>query len=124
MIRRPPRSTRTDTLFPYTTLFRSRPLRRGGGATRARRCVTAAGPHHQRPSRRCAVAGGSPPRGPLPVAPRAQPRPQGRPGAAPRAEARGRRDPYTGKHLAPVPDVYVGPPAPLGPAAADPARAT
>src|SRR3546814_10080041 len=27
MIRRPPRSTRTDTLFPYTTLFRSR----GGG---------------------------------------------------------------------------------------------
>src|SRR3546814_1792409 len=28
MIRRPPRSTRTDTLFPYTTLFRS--VRRGG----------------------------------------------------------------------------------------------
>src|SRR3546814_12450971 len=27
MIRRPPRSTRTDTLFPYTTLFRS-PLTR------------------------------------------------------------------------------------------------
>src|SRR3546814_14276788 len=27
MIRRPPRSTHTDTLFPYTTLFRSR---RGG----------------------------------------------------------------------------------------------
>src|SRR3546814_16708251 len=25
MIRRPPRSTRTDTLFPYTTLFRSGP---------------------------------------------------------------------------------------------------
>src|SRR3546814_4700290 len=25
MIRRPPRSNRTDTLFPYTTLFRSRP---------------------------------------------------------------------------------------------------
>src|SRR3546814_12423999 len=34
MIRRPPRYTRTDTLFPYTTLFRSAvaerlPLRRG-----------------------------------------------------------------------------------------------
>src|SRR3546814_2054286 len=32
MIRRPPRSTRTDTLFPYTTLFRShryRPTRAG-----------------------------------------------------------------------------------------------
>src|SRR3546814_5866450 len=27
MIRRPPRSTRTDTLFPYTTLFRSPPAR-------------------------------------------------------------------------------------------------
>src|SRR3546814_10219325 len=26
MIRRPPRSTRTDTLFPYTTLFRSKSL--------------------------------------------------------------------------------------------------
>src|SRR3546814_6886113 len=35
MIRRPPRSTRTDTLFPYTTLFRS-PLGRG------RRSMTAA----------------------------------------------------------------------------------
>src|SRR3546814_11918376 len=31
MIRRPPRSTRTDTLFPYTTLFRSRGANDGGG---------------------------------------------------------------------------------------------
>src|SRR3546814_11831563 len=30
MIRRPPRSTRTDTLFPYTTLFRSIEARAGG----------------------------------------------------------------------------------------------
>src|SRR3546814_18326478 len=30
MIRRPPRSTRTDTLFPYTTLFRSRSDAGGG----------------------------------------------------------------------------------------------
>src|SRR3546814_14455936 len=29
MIRRPPRSTRTDTLFPYTTLFRSPDPARG-----------------------------------------------------------------------------------------------
>src|SRR3546814_2098137 len=29
MIRRPPRSTRTDTLFPYTTLFRSKGGRGG-----------------------------------------------------------------------------------------------
>src|SRR3546814_7986011 len=28
MIRRPPRSTRTDTLFPYTTLFRSKDFQR------------------------------------------------------------------------------------------------
>src|SRR3546814_5809576 len=35
MIRRPPRSTRTDTLFPYTTLFRSaRALPAAGGARR------------------------------------------------------------------------------------------
>src|SRR3546814_14172531 len=32
MIRRPPRSTRTDTLFPYTTLFRSRPEARTNDA--------------------------------------------------------------------------------------------
>src|SRR3546814_10968150 len=31
MLRRPPRSTRTDTLFPYTTLFRSDPLSDPGG---------------------------------------------------------------------------------------------
>src|SRR3546814_7101144 len=38
MIRRPPRSTRTDTLFPYTTLFRSqRQRRRGGGGNADRR---------------------------------------------------------------------------------------
>src|SRR3546814_3163889 len=37
MIRRPPRSTRTDTLFPYTTLFRSR----GGPRPRQER-----GQHH------------------------------------------------------------------------------
>src|SRR3546814_9754831 len=30
MIRRPPKSTRTDTLFPSTTLFRSACLRRAG----------------------------------------------------------------------------------------------
>src|SRR3546814_16312750 len=37
MIRRPPRSTRTDTLFPYTTLFRS-PRNRAGGFGRGRCC--------------------------------------------------------------------------------------
>src|SRR3546814_14835017 len=31
MIRRPPRSTRTDTLFPYPTLFRSKPVAREDG---------------------------------------------------------------------------------------------
>src|SRR3546814_7988185 len=40
MIRRPPRSTRTDTLFPYTTLFRSaatRAARRARGQAEAPR---------------------------------------------------------------------------------------
>src|SRR3546814_7878464 len=32
MIRRPPRSTRTDTLFPYTTLFRSSSLNSGASS--------------------------------------------------------------------------------------------
>src|SRR3546814_18926874 len=45
MIRRPPRSTRTDTLFPYTTLFRSaagchqRGLLSDGGRLRGTRCA-------------------------------------------------------------------------------------
>src|SRR3546814_985259 len=51
MIRRPPRSTRTDTLFPYTTLFRSGVLLVGeaedGDARRRRRiehpCLERAG---------------------------------------------------------------------------------
>src|SRR3546814_1423317 len=48
MIRRPPRSTRTDTLFPYTTLFRShrQPAsgsgNRGGTGARLRRLSDAA----------------------------------------------------------------------------------
>src|SRR3546814_8913329 len=53
MIRRPPRSTRTDTLFPYTTLFRSKPASRpiassaspssaSASAPRSRRCRTRA----------------------------------------------------------------------------------
>src|SRR3546814_6258123 len=50
MIRRPPRSTRTDTLFPYTTLFRSRFVLD---------VLTAAGRKEETGSRRCrrSVAG-------------------------------------------------------------------
>src|SRR3546814_16058681 len=40
MIRRPPRSTRTDTLFPYTTLFRS--PAGGGGVVPPKAASTAA----------------------------------------------------------------------------------
>src|SRR3546814_2532715 len=52
MILRPPRSTRTDTLFPYTTLFRSalrsRPVRH------ARRCAAGTDkPLRYRPACRC-----------------------------------------------------------------------
>src|SRR3546814_1652341 len=42
MIRRPPRSTRTDTLFPYTTLFRSQPepsRTRGWNSRTSRGCA-------------------------------------------------------------------------------------
>src|SRR3546814_9376931 len=50
MIRRPPRSTRTDTLFPYTTLFRSvvpalAPVPQAGLHTRQRSDLAAAPPH-------------------------------------------------------------------------------
>src|SRR3546814_12034999 len=40
MIRRPPRSTRTDTLVPYTTLFRSLPVVKGVGSERASELLT------------------------------------------------------------------------------------
>src|SRR3546814_4876185 len=51
MIRRPPRSTRTDALFPYTTLFRSTGADdggRGAGATRRRLLLAGAGPRRLR----------------------------------------------------------------------------
>src|SRR3546814_6878570 len=41
MIRRPPRSTRTDTLFPYTTLFRSRQDERDPAVRRRERLAHA-----------------------------------------------------------------------------------
>src|SRR3546814_14108341 len=46
MIRRPPRSTRTDTLFPYTTLFRSEGVLRAVG--RAIGLAPARCKHHAR----------------------------------------------------------------------------
>src|SRR3546814_5817362 len=47
MLRRPPRSTRTDTLFPYTTLFRSRRADAGGFLrARERGAEAAAHAHH------------------------------------------------------------------------------
>src|SRR3546814_13796469 len=42
MIRRPPRSTRTDTLFPYTTLFRSSARALGAAAALALFCTALA----------------------------------------------------------------------------------
>src|SRR3546814_5596572 len=51
MIRRPPRSTRTDTLFPYTTLFRSLAVRLAleqppGDHARERLLAPALAAHH------------------------------------------------------------------------------
>src|SRR3546814_2126459 len=45
MRRLPPRSTRTDTLFPYTTLFRSSPQRPTGGRLLGGRLLGRAGQH-------------------------------------------------------------------------------
>src|SRR3546814_6739955 len=55
MIRLPPRSTRTDTLFPYTTLFRSRArrrhLREGGSEDALHHRLRAVGPGGHDPAR-------------------------------------------------------------------------
>src|SRR3546814_14847626 len=67
MIRRPPRSTRTDTLFPYTTLFRSfppYPLGQSRGAA-ADPDPRLAGVGARIPRRDRALVGGLPSRDPL-----------------------------------------------------------
>src|SRR3546814_18974005 len=51
MIRRPPRSTRTDTLFPYTTLFRSIPPNIGHKEAERQRTERAVGDNRQAPRR-------------------------------------------------------------------------
>src|SRR3546814_2330176 len=83
MIRRPPRSTRTDTLFPYTTLFRStRPTSTttaSSAASSSRTCAKSA--HPGMTAREC-----------TPVSDRAPKRRQGkrrkRCGGGPRCKAR------------------------------------
>src|SRR3546814_20669876 len=69
MIRRPPRSTRTDTLFPYTTLFRSY----HGAVAADPRTAAPCSPRAARPRlsggrtcEACAVVGGSAQPGALP----------------------------------------------------------
>src|SRR3546814_4512537 len=52
MLRRPPRSTRTDTLFPYTTLFRSPDAADRGPVPQFLRRVRPAVPHARRAARR------------------------------------------------------------------------
>src|SRR3546814_17985446 len=77
MIRRPPRSTRTDTLFPYTTLFRSRRRRSPPGAVpdrtaRRRRPPGLGAGRAQRPRvppDRAQAPGAAPGRGTLPAVP-------------------------------------------------------
>src|SRR3546814_3588788 len=50
MIRRPPRSTRTDTLFPYTTLFRSETSSPAGSSTAWRARHTTRFPNRSAPA--------------------------------------------------------------------------
>src|SRR3546814_3587292 len=59
MIRRPPRSTRTDTLLPYTTLFRSpaSPRRRPRSPAECRRTSGAAWSESRRRRRTCRTEG-------------------------------------------------------------------
>src|SRR3546814_4980992 len=69
MIRRPPRSTRTDTLFPYTTLFRSRhPCggRAGSGTEPSSPCIS--------PSASPVAVSARVPKSPLSRAPSPRPR--------------------------------------------------
>src|SRR3546814_10624947 len=61
MYRRPPRSTRTDTLFPYTTLFRSH-VAHGGCDLRSGHRHRPGPEGHRRHARRTEVARGRPPR--------------------------------------------------------------
>src|SRR3546814_4282804 len=65
MIRPPPRSTRTYTLFPYTTLFRSRRLRHrllqsGVEAPHAPACRSGGDPAPASPGRHAGGAGAQP----------------------------------------------------------------
>src|SRR3546814_11902052 len=59
MIRRPPRSTRTDTLFPYTTLFRSHSTRSPASRCRRRASVSGAAEAQALGTARCGWTAGS-----------------------------------------------------------------
>src|SRR3546814_8160078 len=78
MIRRPPRSTRTDTLFPYTTLFRSprqREPRAAHAAERHHRFLRADARQRPRARRQPApprLPRGHPLLGPAPAEPRSE----------------------------------------------------
>src|SRR3546814_9173626 len=56
MLRRPPRSTRTDTLFPYTTLFRSRAAPSARSDPRRPGCTARASAPRGWPPGRCPTA--------------------------------------------------------------------
>src|SRR3546814_16847672 len=57
MIPRPPRSTRTDTLFPYTTLFRSSRRHGDRPRSRARLALHGGGKSHRERPRQVALLG-------------------------------------------------------------------
>src|SRR3546814_8725175 len=59
MIRRPPRSTRTDTLFPYTTLFRSLRYAVERNQRATRRIAAEPAQRHALARRMCAAAVGA-----------------------------------------------------------------
>src|SRR3546814_5706449 len=91
MTRRPPRSTRTDTLFPYTTLFRSAPT---PAFLRARRRLVVAGAARYRKRTRPGAKSRVDPH----VGPRTQPRATG---TGLRGPARRGTDPAAGRPARP-----------------------
>src|SRR3546814_11644105 len=92
MIRRPPRSTRTDTLLPYTTLFRSR----GAGRRSSRRRARPAPRNRPRDPPARSIARSAP--GARPAAPADNHAPHAEPSAPPGWSARQVRGGRTAAH--------------------------
>src|SRR3546814_10312875 len=112
MLRRPPRSTRTDTLFPYTTLFRSQHSsehhqRRTHREVVVRPGRSRRGSPHAAPARRNRCRRGLSGAPALPVGPPDRQHPRRLVGGPGRPRPAAHRDPLTGSIPLPEPTVPV-----------------